>query len=131
MPKRQDGPWWRVYVRSHTLWVLLLLVGWVAFPVGGATQALRFEFGLIGDLPYNPEQEAKFPHLIQAMNEVNLAFVVHNGDFKSGVSPCSDELFADRQALFQTSKHPFIFLPGDNEWTDCHDVKAGGYDPIE
>ena len=131
MHKRQDGSWWRIYFRYHAFWVLLLLAGWVAFPVGGAAQALRFEFGLIGDLPYNPEQEAKFPHLIQTMNEANLAFVVHNGDFKSGVTPCSDEIFTDRKALFHTSKHPFIFLPGDNDWTDCHDAKAGGHDPIE
>ena len=54
MHKRQDGSWWTVYFRYHALWVLLLLAGWVAFPVGGAAQALRFEFGLIGDLPYNP-----------------------------------------------------------------------------
>jgi hypothetical protein len=131
MHKSQDGSWRRVYFQYQALWVLLLLAGWVAFPVGGAAQALRFEFGLIGDLPYNPEQEAKFPYLIQAMNEANLAFVVHNGEFKSGVSPCSDEIFADRKALFQTSQHPFIFLPGDNDWTDCHDAKAGGYDPLE
>jgi hypothetical protein len=25
-------------------------------------------------------------------------------------------------------RHPFIFVPGDNEWTDCH---LGGADPLE
>jgi hypothetical protein len=67
---------------------------------------------------------------MQALNDANLAFVVHNGDFKGG-TPCSDDLFAQRKALFQPSKHPFIFLPGDNDWTDCHEERMGRYDPLE
>ncbi|PVV25022.1 MAG: hypothetical protein B6D74_04100, partial [gamma proteobacterium symbiont of Ctena orbiculata] len=26
---------------------------------------------------------------------------------------------------------PFIYTPGDNEWTDCHRVNAGEYQPLE
>jgi hypothetical protein len=26
---------------------------------------------------------------------------------------------------------PFIFVPGDNEWTDCNRVSNGAYDPLE
>lgn len=90
-----------------------------------------FEFGLIGDLPYTPEQEAKFPNLIADLNQAELAFVVHDGDFKSGSTLCNDETFYQRRDLFQTSEHPFIFIPGDNEWTDCHRENNGSYDPIE
>ncbi|NJL10651.1 MAG: hypothetical protein HC908_12115 [Calothrix sp. SM1_7_51] len=36
----------------------------------------RFEFGIIGDLPYNSEEEAKFPGLMASMNQANLAFVI-------------------------------------------------------
>ena len=61
-----------------------------------------------------------------------LAFVVHVGDFKAGTSmPCSDELFRSRKEQFDASRHPFIYTPGDNEWTDCHNERAGKYEPIE
>lgn len=42
----------------------------------------RFEFGVIGDQEYTAEDEAKFPRLINAMNDANPAFVVHVGDFQ-------------------------------------------------
>src|SRR4030095_12565244 len=61
---------------------------WVLFVTGCATlqqrgegQTGRFEFGLIGDLPYTAEDERKFPDLIEDMNNANLAFVIHDGDF--------------------------------------------------
>lgn len=91
----------------------------------------RFDFGLIGDLPYDPEEEAKFSALIAAMNQADLAFVVHDGDLKSGGALCSDQVFAQRRELLQTSVHPLILIPGDNDWTDCHRENNGGYDPIE
>jgi hypothetical protein len=87
-----------------------------------------FEFAIIGDLPYNAQEEAKFPELVAAINRANVAFVVHNGDFKSGSSPCTDALFSQRYELFQTFKHPLIYVFGDNEWTDCH---RSGSDPLE
>jgi hypothetical protein len=37
-------------------------------------------------------------------------------------------LFARRLQQFQSVRHPFIFIPGDNEWTDCH---RSGADPLE
>lgn len=91
---------------------------------------LEFQFGLIGDQQYNAEQEAQFPTVIRAMDREPLAFVVHDGDFKGG-QPCTDELFRSRLELFQSSAHPFIFTPGDNDWTDCHGQKTGRYDPLE
>ena len=27
--------------------------------------------------------------------------------------------------------HPFVYIPGDNEWTDCHRANNGSYDPLE
>jgi len=91
----------------------------------------KFEFGLIGDLPYNAQQEAQFPNLVREMNQAKLAFVVHDGDIKSGSSPCSDQLFLQRRDLYNTFTEPFILVPGDNEWTDCHRANNGGYDPLE
>lgn len=91
----------------------------------------RFEIALIGDLPYDAEQEAKYQDLIQDINKSRSRFVIHDGDFKSGSSLCSDELFQQRFQLFQQFRHPLIYIFGDNEWTDCHRPAAGGYDSIE
>jgi hypothetical protein len=100
----------------------------------------RFEFGVIGDQEYTAEDEAKFPQLINAMNDANPAFVVHVGDFQGdyngykegdGSPPCTDETMAHLKRMFQTSKHPFVVTPGDNEWTDCHKRKVNPFDPLE
>jgi hypothetical protein len=112
-----------------------LLYGCVTLQTGGPREGEvaggRFEFGLIGDQQYTAEDEAKFPDLIQDLNEADLAFVVHDGDFKRAIAPCSDQAFAIRKDAFEQSKHPFIYTPGDNEWTDCHGRRAGGHDPLE
>jgi hypothetical protein len=92
----------------------------------------RFAFALIGDMPYGPEGDAKFPNVIADINaDRQIAFVAHNGDFKNGSSLCSNELFANRLDLFNQFDAPFVFIPGDNEWTDCHRANNGSYDPIE
>lgn len=121
------------------VWIFLLgvmLIGQFTLASGEPSEkerlmTPRFEFALIGDLLYDAEQEAKFPALIDDINQAKLAFVVHDGDFKSGSTLCTDEVFENRYALFQTFAHPFIFIFGDNEWTDCHRANNGGYDPLE
>ena len=60
-----------------------------------------------------------------------LSFVVHDGDFKNGSSLCSDDVFFNRLDLFNQFEQPFVFIPGDNEWTDCHRANNGSYDPLE
>ena len=62
------------------------------------------------------------------MNAQPLAFVVHVGDITSGLGPCGDEWLEARRDQFARIKHPFVLLPGDNEWTDCHRT---GFDPLE
>jgi hypothetical protein len=94
-------------------------------------QARRFEFALIGDLQYSPQEEKKFLELIEDINRNPVQFTIHDGDFKSGGSPCTDAVFQNRLKVFQRFKQPFIFIFGDNEWTDCHRSSAGGFDPIE
>lgn len=102
-----------------------LLLGTLSTPA----LANRFHFALIGDQQYTAGQEAMFPNLIDAINKTDgIHFVVHDGDFKSGGSKCADELFQQRFDQFNTFKAPFVFLFGDNEWTDCH---RSGDDPLE
>ncbi len=99
--------------------------------VAGNLAAAEFTFGALGDTPYTRVEEALFPGLLAGMSNEELAFVVHVGDFKSASAPCSDELFRQRREWFNLVRHPFVFVPGDNEWTDCVGFQAGGHDPLE
>ncbi len=109
----------------------IFAVAWSVAAVAGDLQA-PFHFALFGDVPYTDYEEGEFLELIKALNaDESLVFVVHNGDFKNGHSPCTDELFQRRRDQFQSVAHPLIFVFGDNEWTDCRRVEAGQYDPAE
>ena len=97
-------------------------------------QAARFEIGLIGDAPYTASEEAKLRKVIQAMNANDLAFVVHVGDLhgeadRGEPTPCTEAMLAGRKAMLQASRHPLVFTPGDNDWTDCH-TGTPSVDPI-
>lgn len=110
--------------RAAAVFALLLL------PCASGAAA-SFTFGAFGDTPYSADEESRFIGLIAELNREPLAFVVHVGDFKSAIASCSDELFLERRAWFDLSRHPFVFVPGDNEWTDCRRTFGGGYDPLE
>ncbi len=94
-----------------------------------------FSFAMIGDVPYGVAPYADYPQFDNLVDEINkrkkLKWVIHTGDIKSGGSNCSDELFYDRLDRYNGFKKPFIYTPGDNEWTDCHRVNAGEYQPLE
>jgi hypothetical protein len=96
-----------------------------------------YQIGLWGDLPYakigyggidSPKMQA----LIKDMNRSDLAFSVFDGDTKDGSSLCTDANIGSEPArLFGMFEAPVIYVPGDNEWTDCHRVNNGGYNPLE
>jgi hypothetical protein len=95
------------------------------------TSPQAFQIGLFGDTGYNTFEQQALPGLMADMNREPLAFVVHDGDFKSGGGICSDAVFTQALNFFQSSVHPLIFVPGDNEWTDCHRASNGSFDPLE
>ena len=94
-------------------------------------RAETLTFGVIGDTPYSPSEEIQFESLLKRLQNEPLAFLVHVGDFKSGSSLCDDATFAARKRMFDASAHPFIYVPGDNDWTDCHRPAAGEFYPPE
>jgi len=97
-----------------------------------ASPDLRYDFALIGDVPYDELQATNlFPNMIEELNQARLAFVVHDGDIKSGSTPCTDDCFERVFAQFQTIRHPLVYLFGDNEWSDCGSVKTNAFDPLE
>ena len=89
-------------------------------------------FALIGDMPYSDGEVEMMRSILHEIGlDDSVAFVVHDGDIKSGSERCDDERLKARRDDFDGSRHPFILIPGDNEWTDCHRASNGGFDPEE
>lgn len=111
---------------SKTLCILL-----AAISIGSA-HAETFTFGLWGDMPYAKANDApRMPALIKSMNKSDIAFSIYDGDIKDGSSQCADSVFDDATAMFKQFRKPVVYVPGDNEWTDCHRNNNGGYDNLE
>lgn len=82
----------------------------------------RFDFALIGDMPYTPEDEVRFERLVRDVNghRPRIEWVLHVGDLRGGGrSPCSNEVLSSRFALMQRFVGPFVLTPGDNDYLDC------------
>src|SRR5882672_11059550 len=91
-----------------------------------------FSFGLWGDMPYAKAKDGpKMPALIADMNASDIAFSLYDGDIKDGSSKCTDDVFDSAIKMFDQFNKPVIYIPGDNEWTDCHRTNNGGYDNLE
>jgi len=96
----------------------------------------RFTIGLFGDMPYNAYGKADYPYLLQDINASHVSFSIFDGDLKAGGDgPCSDSLYTTALAGFNSLDRPLIWVPGDNDWTDCWGRYGPGTqpysDPIE
>ena len=121
--------------------MILLPSGCATTPGERGPGSATLDFALIGDMPYDGRQEKEYSSLMKDIDATDLAFVVHNGDFwwdgaawtekAGGLPPCGDATFQDRLERAQRSRHPFIYVAGDNEWADCHRAKPRTYDPFE
>ncbi len=79
-----------------------------------------YSVALFGDMPYNALGRAQYPALLADINGDRVAFSVFDGDLKAGGDgPCSDDLDTTAIANFNRLVRPLIWLPGDNDWTDC------------
>jgi hypothetical protein len=92
----------------------------------GAQPGEREPFALLGDAPYSQAHANLLDVMIDEINAAKPAFVVHLGDITS--RDCSDTWFEARQKQFARFTAPFVLVPGDNEWSDCH---LAGFDPME
>ncbi|CAA9485756.1 MAG: Putative transmembrane protein [uncultured Solirubrobacteraceae bacterium] len=101
-------------------------------PAFTATRPSRSALAVIGDTPYGDDQVAAFPGLVADIDaDRQVGLVLHVGDVKNGSSTCSDQRLRSVRALYDSFADPFVYTPGDNEWTDCHRPAAGGYLPTE
>ncbi|HVM82473.1 MAG TPA: hypothetical protein VMW18_01185 [Candidatus Binatia bacterium] len=117
----------------HRLACSVFAAASILLAAGAASaQDQAFSFGLWGDLPYAKSNDLpKIKGLIDDMNASDIAFAMFDGDIKDGSSKCDDQVFTDAIAMFNAFKMPSVYVPGDNEWTDCHRTNNGGYDNLE
>lgn len=99
--------------------------------LAAAAHAETWRFALIGDTPYNDDERRALPQMLDTIATQQPAFIVHAGDIKKSSARCSDELFLDRRSLFNASSVPLLYAIGDNEWTDCRRLVAGGFKQTE
>jgi len=96
-------------------------------------------FAVFGDWPYNDLLLQNANLLVDSVNaDRKVQFVLHVGDIHSGSQPCTSAGILPpipssnpgwNQAVFQRFQQfeaPFVYTPGDNEWTDCHKAKEKG-----
>ena len=88
-----------------------------------------FSFAVLGDAPYYAWEDLQFKLVLQALEANDLAFVIDVGDIFW--HPCSDDLYLKTLARFNSLRHPLIYTPGDNEWTDCWEPGSGSFAPLE
>lgn len=97
-----------------------------------SAEMMPFSIGIWGDMPYAKANDAPaIPALVNDMNASDIAFSIYDGDIKDGSSECVDSTYTDGIAMFDSLKKPVIYVPGDNEWTDCHRTNNGGWDNLE
>ena len=90
----------------------------------------RYTIGLFGDMPYNALGRSQYPALLADINAKHVAFSIFDGDLKAGGDgPCADSVYTTAIEQFNTLHHPLIWVPGDNDWTDCWGRYGPGTQP--
>ena len=114
---------------------LLALLLLAALPA----RAERFTFVAFGDMPYCqpgapdacPGEEGRVARLMGAINRAEPVFSIFVGDTKGGSEICTDERTLRAVSWMGLANAPLIYTPGDNEWTDCWQPRAGRFDQLE
>jgi hypothetical protein len=97
-----------------------------------STSIAPVDLAVFGDTPYGAVQIADMPNFLASLNnDPSISKSVHVGDIKDGGSRCDTTYFQFVFSSYDSLKKPFLFTPGDNEWTDCHRFSNGAYDPLE
>lgn len=83
-------------------------------------------------MPYAKNKDAQLTQaVIDSINASDVRFSIFDGDFKDGSSVCSDASYKVAAAMLDSLRQPVVYVPGDNEWTDCHRSNNGGYNALE
>ncbi len=111
---------------------LAIVASLTACATAPGTPNNSYSFGLWGDMPYKKAgDDSKLPAVLTSINASDIAFSVYDGDIKDGSSKCTEDIYVDALKMFGSMKKPVVYVPGDNEWTDCHRTNNGGFDALE
>ncbi len=91
-----------------------------------ADTARSVRFGFWGDTPYSGDEARAVVDLVEQMNDAGLDLALFVGDIFGGT--CENTGYTAAVDLFNSLRGPVVYLPGDNEWTDCHPTRK---DPLE
>ena len=95
------------------------------------SHAERFTFVALGDTAYDAARDQPiYEALIETINRSKPAFTIHVGDVW-GLDHCGNDEIQEVAETFRLFDHSLVYVPGDNEWTDCHYRLAGAFDPAE
>ena len=89
-----------------------------------AARAVRF--GFWGDTPYSGDEARAVVNLVEQTNDAGLDLALFVGDIFGGT--CENSGYTEAADLFNSLRGPVVYVPGDNEWTDCHPTRK---DPLE
>jgi len=105
---------------------LVVALGCVALLSAGTAQASS-TVAVYGDAPYGPDAFAGTPSFIQNINaDPDVSLVMHVGDIHSGSQQCTESYDQSVFDMWTAFVDPLVYVPGDNEWSDCHKVKEFG-----
>ncbi|PYQ09813.1 MAG: hypothetical protein DMH00_12375 [Acidobacteria bacterium] len=110
--------------------VLALVVGFLATrgsPPAKPNPPGTFSFAVLGDAPYYSWEAIQYRLVLRELDAHDLSWVLQVGDIFW--RPCTDELYRRSLDWFNGLRHPVIYTPGDNEWTDCWEPGSGGFAP--
>ena len=115
------------------LTIVLAIVALFVFTAGPPkpvpAPAGSFSFAALGDAPYYPWEELRFRTTLKDLEQHDLSTVIHVGDIFW--RPCSDEHYRRAFERLDRLRHPVVYTPGDNEWTDCWEPGSGAFEPLE
>lgn len=87
-----------------------------------------FAFGVFGDGPYYGWEQGRFRRLLEDVGRADVEWLIHVGDLLW--HPCTEAAYGARRAQLDSVGYAVVYTPGDNEWTDCHEARPGGYEPL-
>jgi hypothetical protein len=107
--------------RQFEKWGLSLFFLLAGCAAPAPTPASALVFGVLGDAPYTQAEVGRLDAVIERINAEPLAFVVHVGDIGSSTpeQACGERWLEARKQQLARIRHPFLLIPGDNEWSDC------------
>jgi len=111
----------------------LLLIGLSGCGGDGEDTTFKpFNVAVIGDSPYaiaygDTAQFNANPAFIAAVSaDASLTMALHVGDIHSGKEFCTQSFDLAIFNQWKAFTIPLVYVPGDNEWADCHKAKQGG-----